>query len=52
MFSVQPSNPLMALFYSLIPYEYWYMYMVIPVVAVYLLAIYAPQLLAKYRKKA
>ena len=52
MFSVQPSNPLLALFYSLIPYEYWYMYMVIPVVAVYLLAIYAPQLLAKYRKKA
>ena len=52
MFSVQPSNPLLALFYALIPYEYWYMYMVIPVVAVYLLAVYAPQLLAKYRKKA
>lgn len=52
MFSVQPSNPLLALFYALIPFEYWYMYMVIPVVAVYLLAVYAPQLLAKYRKKA
>lgn len=50
MFSVQPSNPLLALFYGLIPYEYWYMYMVIPVVAVYLLAVYAPQLLAWYKK--
>lgn len=52
MFSVAPSNPLLALFYFLIPFEYWYMYMVIPVVAVYLLAIYAPQLLDKHRKKA
>ena len=52
MFSVQPSNPLLALFYTLIPLEYWYMYMVIPVVAVYLLAVYAPQLWHKFRKKA
>lgn len=51
MFSMLPSNPLLALFYSLIPYEYWYMYMVIPVVAVYLLAVYAPQLLALRRQK-
>lgn len=52
MFSILPSNPLLALFYTVIPCEYWYMYMVIPVVAVYLLGVYAPQILAKLRKKA
>ena len=50
MFSVIPSNPLLALFYRLIPYAYWYMYLIVPVVAVYLLAVYAPQLLKKRRK--
>lgn len=50
MFSVEPSNPLGALFYRVIPYEYWYMYMVLPIVAVYLLIVYAPQLAAKYQK--
>lgn len=44
MFSITPSNPLLALFYEVIPFEYWYMYMIVPIVAVYLLVIYAPQL--------
>lgn len=47
MFSVEPSNPLLALFYKVIPCEYWYMYMVLPIVAVYLLIVYAPELAAK-----
>lgn len=51
MFSVQPSNPLLALFYTLVPFQYWYMYMVVPVIAVYLLAVYAPQILKKCRNK-
>lgn len=50
MFSVEPSNPLVQLFYKVIPYEYWYMYMVLPIVTVYLLIVYAPQLAAKYQK--
>jgi len=49
MFSVEPTNPLVALFYKIIPYEYWYMYMVLPIVAVYLLIVYAPQLAAKHQ---
>ena len=44
MFSIIPSNPLLALFYEVIPYEYWYMYMIVPIVALYLVIIYAPQL--------
>lgn len=50
MFSVVPSNPLLALFYSMIPCAYWYMYLIFPIIGVYLLAVYAPQLL-KLRKK-
>jgi hypothetical protein len=53
MFSISPSNPLLALFYTVIPYEYWYMYMIMPIVALYLLILYAPQLKARFdRKKA
>ena len=44
MFSISPTNPLVALFHRVIPYEYWYMYMVLPIAAVYLLLVYAPQL--------
>ena len=44
MYSVKPKNPLLAAFYKVIPYEYWYMYMIVPILVVYLLAIYAPQL--------
>ncbi len=56
MFSLDPSNPLLALFYKVIPHTYWYMYMIVPIVAVYLLTLYAPQLtgtVAKmFRRKA
>lgn len=51
MFSVEPTNPLVALFYRIIPYEYWYMYMVLPIVAGYLLIVYAPELAAKRQSK-
>lgn len=44
MYSVRPENPLLALFYKVIPHPYWYMYMITPILAVYLLAAYAPQI--------
>ena len=44
MFSIIPSNPLLELFYKIIPYQYWYMYLVFPIVIVYLLIIYLPEL--------
>ena len=49
MFSVIPSNPVVALFHRLIPYEYWYMYLVLPIVAGYLLILYGPQLRQMHR---
>lgn len=51
MFSIDPSNPLLALFHRLIPHAYWHMYPVIPIVAVYLLAVYAPEISARRRQK-
>lgn len=52
MFSVDATNPLTALFQRVIPFDYWHMYLVIPIVGVYLLVVYAPELAAKYRKAA
>ena len=49
MFSVEASNPLVALFYRLIPYDYWHMYLALPIVAAYLLIVYAPELMGRYR---
>jgi hypothetical protein len=44
---------LLQLFYSIIPYEYWYMYLVVPVVAVYLGVIYgAHWLITRKKNKA
>ena len=36
MFSVTPENPLLTFFWSIIPYPYWYMYMAVPIIALYL----------------
>ena len=47
MYSIDPENPLLALFYKVIPYESWYMYMIVPISVVYLLIVYAPQLLKR-----
>lgn len=51
MFSVSATNPVVAVFHKLVPYEYWYMYLVLPIVALYLTAVYAPQLRALYRTR-
>lgn len=40
MFTVTPDNPLLSLFYSVIPAEYWYLYLCIPVILLYLGLIY------------
>lgn len=50
MYSLAPENPLLQVFYSIIPAPYWYMYMIVPILVVYLLIVYAPQLLAKKRE--
>lgn len=51
MFSLRPNNPLTDLFFAWIPCTYWYMYLVLPIVVVYLLIVYSPELLRRFRKK-
>jgi uncharacterized membrane protein YwaF len=50
MYSIVPENPLLALFKQVIPYDYWYMYMIVPILAVYLGIVYLPQILRRKNK--
>ena len=52
MYSIVPENPLLALFRQVIPYDYWYMYMIVPILVVYLSIVYLPQILRKKNKAA
>ncbi len=51
MFSMTPDNPVLALFWKVIPHEYWYMYMAVIVLVVYLVVLYLPQILRAAREK-
>lgn len=51
MYSLASNNPLVDLFIAVIPGGYWHMYLAIPIVVVYLLIVYAPELIRKFKKK-
>ena len=51
MYSLRPENPIMAIFWGWIPYEFWYMMPVLGIVAVYLALVYAKQIIGLLRKK-
>lgn len=51
MYSIVPANPLLVLFKQVIPYDYWYMYMIVPILAVYLCIVYLPQILRSKKKQ-
>jgi uncharacterized membrane protein YwaF len=50
MFSIEPSNPVLNIFYNIIPYSYWYMYLCVPIVVVYLLVIYLEQIIFEIKR--
>lgn len=52
MYTIKPENPVMALFWSLIPYPFWYMMPVILIVLVYLLIVYSKQIIGHFRKNS
>lgn len=45
MFSFSPDNPALQLFYNIIPYKYFYMLLVFPVILVYEVLIYLPRII-------
>ncbi len=51
MYSLQPENPLLQVFYNILPFSYWYMFLAIPIVVVYLTLIYIKQWVAFFRQK-
>ena len=52
MYSMAPDNPLLDLFYEWFPMPFWYMLPVIPIVLIYLGAIYGIAALVKKKKSA
>ena len=51
MYSMVPENPLLALFYQWVPYQYWYMYLIFPIVIVYLTIVYSGQIIRAIKAK-
>ena len=50
MYTIQPENPVLALFWSLIPYPFWYWMPAVPVILIYLLLVYAKEIIVRFRK--
>jgi hypothetical protein len=42
---------LLALFYQIVPYEYWYIYLVMAVIAAYLVCIYLNDIIKLIKRK-
>jgi len=51
MFSLNPENPLLALFYSIIPHSYWYMYLAIIPVVICLELVYLRDIVGLLRRR-
>ena len=51
MYSLKENNPLVGWFIQLIPGGYWHMYLAVPILVVYLLIVYAPDILRSLKKK-
>lgn len=52
MYTIKPENPVLSLFWSLIPYPFWYLLPVMGIIAVYLLLVYCKQIFAYFQKKS
>lgn len=51
MYSMGPIDPLSGALWNILPCEYWYMLLAMPLIAVYLAGMYAPQFLAQRRRQ-
>ena len=51
MYSIYPDNPLLNLFYSIIPHQYWYMYLAVLVVTLYLGLVYLKDIIVLIKNK-
>lgn len=52
MFSMEsPGNPVLDIFWKVIPCAYWYMYLAVVILAVYLVVLYLPQIIRAMKEK-
>lgn len=51
MYTIAPANPLLALFWSFIPYPFWYMMPVVLIVLGYLTLVYLKQIIELFKAK-
>lgn len=51
MYSLVPEVGPLGVFWKVVPHEFWYMLVIFPIIALYLLALYAPQILLTVRHK-
>ena len=49
MYSLVPENPVFDLFWSILPVPYWYLYFIIPILAVYLGIVYLPEFIKMHK---
>ena len=52
MYTIKPENPVLSLFWSLIPYPFWYMMPAVVIVLVYLLLVYSKEIFRFFKEKA
>ena len=55
MFSIYSpdfANPVLDLFYSILPYDYWYFFLAVPAIVLYLLCWYLPGIIKAKKNKA
>ena len=51
MYTIIPENPVLVMLHNILPVEYWYLYLAIPLVVLFLGIVYAPQLIHRYVRK-
>lgn len=51
MFSITPTNPLLKFFWKILPYRYWYILLVLPLVVLYLFILYFKQITIDFQSK-
>lgn len=51
MYSIYPDNPLLDLFYKIIPFSYWYMYLTVIVIVAYLGLVYLKDIIKLIKSK-
>ena len=52
IYSEEFANPVLDIFYSILPYDYWYFFLAIPAIILYLMCWYLPGMIAAKKKKA